>query len=98
MMRLYNFLPIVLMLCLTSINFLAISSDLSLGSSQRADVAHVDHGLSKGFKEGRLIAGKVVNNGDCGRTISGEEFLVCLEKTLIDEKIGEIVVVKSVRS
>ena len=32
-----------------------------------------------------------------GRAIRGEEFLICLEKTLVDEKIGEIVVVKSVR-
>lgn len=44
-----------------------------------------------------MVVGKVVNDGDCGRAIRGEEFLICLEKTLVDEKIGEIVVVKSVR-
>ena len=96
--RIYKLLQIVLlMVCLTSINFLAVNSDLTLGSSQRADVAHVDHGLSKGFKESRLVVGKVINNGDCGSTISGEEFLVCLKKTFVNQKIGEIVVVKSIR-
>lgn len=48
------------------------------------------------MEERRLIVGEVVNNGDSGRAIGGEKLLVRLEKTLVGEKVAEVVVVESV--
>jgi len=81
---------------LTSIDPLTIGSDFTPASSQRANITHVNHRLSKGLEERGLVGGEVVDNGDCGGAVGGEELLVGLEKALIAEKVLEVVVVEGV--
>jgi len=48
------------------------------------------------LEERGLVAGEVVDDGDCGGAISRKKFLVRLKKTPIVEKILEVVVVEGV--
>lgn len=48
------------------------------------------------MEERGLVGGEVVDNGDCGGAVGGEELLVGLEKALIAEKVLEVVVVEGV--
>ena len=48
------------------------------------------------MEERGLVVGEGVDDGYCGGATGGKKFLVCLKKTLIVEKILEVVVVEGV--
>lgn len=79
-----------------SINPLAISPYLPIGSSQWTNISHVDHGLPKAIKEVTLAVSKPVNDGYGVRPASRKQILVALKKPAVVLEVGEVVVVEAV--
>ena len=77
------------------IHFGAGEPDLSLGSSQRAEVGHLHHGRGEGAAEGRLVGGEVPDSVVRAATV--EELLVRVQEPLLAQQVGVVGVVERVR-
>ena len=76
---------------------MAVGSDLAVVlRSQRADVAHLDHGRCKGREEGLLISSKSVDVRYSGGTRRGRQDLVGGEEPLGGSQVFVIFVVECV--
>ena len=76
---------------------MAVGSDLAVVlRGQRADVAHLDHGRSKGREEGLLVSSKGVDIRDSGGAGRRRQHLVGGEEPLGGPQVFVVLVVERV--
>ena len=81
---------------MSSVHPAADEPDLPAGASERADVAHLDHGVDEVAEEGGTAGRVGADNGVGGAVV--EELLVGVKESLPGEEIGEVGVVEGILS